>query len=133
MKLDRCCGIVIVRENKVLLGRRSDGQGWGLAGGKLEEGETFYEAAHRELTEEFCIKAINMVELGRVQEYAKVKGKELLVEPLIYLCRQYEGIPSADGKELLELNWFSYEEAMNGLHMFPPSKEALIRFKALIF
>ncbi len=133
MKLDRCCGIVIENNNRVLLGKRSDGQGWGLAGGKLEDKEGFYEAALRELMEEFGIRAIHMEELGRIQDYALVKGEERLVEPLIYLCRSYEGTPRADGEELLALKWYEYEEAVNHLHMFSPSKRALMTFKEAIF
>lgn len=133
MKLDRCCGIVIKKGSEVLLGNRGDGQGWGLAGGKLEEGESFYEAALRELMEEFSLVALSMMELGRVQEYAEVKGNRMLVEPLIYLCNEYEGIPQADGCEILEIKWFNYQEAISILHMFPPSKQALIEYKDMIF
>lgn len=132
MKLDRCCGIVVLKNNKVLLGKRSDGQGWGLAGGKLEEGEDFYSAALRELHEEFNIHAVVLLELGRVEAHARVKGVETLVAPLIYLCRAYEGEPKADGKELSALQWFTYEAAISELSMFPPSKAALLAFKEAI-
>lgn len=47
--------VVVVRDGKILLGKRkcSEGEGtWGNPGGKLEPGETPYQCAVRELKEE---------------------------------------------------------------------------------
>ena len=48
-------GVMIVRDGRVLMGRRMSGQRpgwWGWIGGKLEFGETLQECARREAREE---------------------------------------------------------------------------------
>ena len=45
-------GVVIVKDNKILLQRRKDNNKWGLIGGILELDETYLEAAIREVKEE---------------------------------------------------------------------------------
>lgn len=48
-------GIFIVRDNRVILGKRKNSHGdgeWALPGGKMEYGETVFETAFRELEEE---------------------------------------------------------------------------------
>lgn len=43
---DKGTGVALInKKNEVLLGLRSDGQGWGLAGGKIENNEMPFEAA----------------------------------------------------------------------------------------
>ena len=42
---DKGTGVALVnKKNEVLLGLRSDNQGWGLAGGKIENNEMPFEA-----------------------------------------------------------------------------------------
>ena len=47
-----CAGAVIVRDDRILLQRRTDNGKWGLIGGLLEMNETYEEAALREIREE---------------------------------------------------------------------------------
>lgn len=52
--------VFVIKEGKLLLGRRKGGYGegeWGLPGGHLETGENMIDAARRELVEETSLKA----------------------------------------------------------------------------
>ncbi len=56
-------GVMIVRDGRVLMGRRISGQRpgwWGWIGGKLEFGETLQDCAKREAREEAGVEVINL-------------------------------------------------------------------------
>lgn len=57
-------GVIVIKNNKVLLGKRTDNGKWGLAGGGIEDGETPKQAAIRELYEEFGIQNENIKYFG---------------------------------------------------------------------
>ena len=59
-------GVIIVKDGKVLLGKRKGGSGtgtWAFPGGHLEYNETFEECAKREVMEEVGIKIKNIQKL----------------------------------------------------------------------
>ncbi|MCX6757712.1 MAG: NUDIX domain-containing protein [Candidatus Nomurabacteria bacterium] len=89
--------IIIVRDNKLLLGKRKGAFGagdWGLPGGHLEQNEKLQDAAARELFEETGMKADkfifeNLVNQPRIENHYMqigfiaegVKGEPQLLEP----------------------------------------------------
>lgn len=68
-------GVVIVKEGKVLLGERLSSHGagtWQLAGGHIEAGETFEQAALREAAEETGLTDLvveKLIYVGNEQVY----------------------------------------------------------------
>ena len=94
-----CVGVnvFVVRDGKILLGKRINcsGEGsWGLPGGHLERGESMQEAGLRELMEETGLKAeslsfVNLVnDRSRDQHYVQtgflannISGEVCVMEP----------------------------------------------------
>jgi 8-oxo-dGTP diphosphatase len=124
-KLDKCTGVIVLKENSILLGLRTDGQGWCIAGGKMEENETAYECATRELEEEFGLIALNLDYLGQVESRAFVKGIDRIVAPHIFLCIQFKGDIHIAVNEMTDYKWVEFKELEQIERFFPPSKKAI--------
>lgn len=122
-------GVMILREGKVLLGRRHDdpekadsllkGAGtWTMPGGKLHFGESFEEGAKREVFEETGIKVKDVkvicVNNDRVEDAHFVT--------IGLLCEDFEGGAEVrEPEEIVEWRWFSLEELPSPLY-FPSKK-----------
>jgi ADP-ribose pyrophosphatase YjhB (NUDIX family) len=121
------CGVIVLKHaTKVLFGKRTDNQGWSLAGGKLEKNETTDIAAYRELDEEFSLSAVDLVKVGSIKSKAKVRGVVSDTESDIFLCEEWVGTPRPQLEEMSQLIWLTREEYENTQEtIFPPSKEAL--------
>ncbi|MBF8982509.1 NUDIX domain-containing protein [Lutibacter sp. B2] len=123
--LSASTGIAVIKNKKVLLGDRKDGQGWCLAGGKQEPGETLEECAYRELEEEFGLRAKELKYVGKVFSEAVVKGTVKKVSPSIYICDEFEGEIKLQESEMLSYQWIDLKEALKIENIFLPSKEAI--------
>lgn len=85
-------GVMIVKNGKVLLGKRKGAHGdgtYGWAGGHLEFGETLEECARREVLEEtgLKVKSLKFLCLSNIIFY----GKHYL--DIEFLCDDFEGEP----------------------------------------
>jgi len=118
-------GIAVIQDNKLLLGYRTDGQGWSLAGGKQEGSESLEECALRELYEEFGLKSDSLEYLGQVKSKAVVNNKHQSVHPHIYVCRDFKGQIKLDRKEMLNYMWINLRMGVNIPKLFPPTEEAI--------
>lgn len=100
---------LLIRDDRVLLGRRSAGRRfggrWALPGGHVEPGETPGDAVVRELQEELGIHA----ELaGTVPEATSMIGP---VERSVWLVHFWEGVlTNRAPDEHTELRWFGWHE-----------------------
>jgi 8-oxo-dGTP diphosphatase len=126
-------GVMILRDGMVLLGKRNEdpekadselhGEGtWTMPGGKMEFGESFEEAAIREVREETgLIVDKNSLRLISVSNDRKEDAQFVTIG---FLCEDFEGEPKVmEPEEIVEWKWF--ETAKYPLNMFFPSEKIL--------
>jgi 8-oxo-dGTP diphosphatase len=122
-------GVMILREGKVLLGKRHEnpekadselaGAGtWTMPGGKLHFGEKFLEGALREVKEETGID-VNSAKVICINE-DMVEGAHFVTIGL--LCEDFSGEANVmEPDEITEWNWFSLNDLPEPLY-FPSEK-----------
>ena len=105
--------IVLDREGRVLLQRRTDDDTWSLVGGYLEIGETPEDAARREAKEEVGL------DLGELELFGVFAGSELYHEydqgrvysvTITYVARDATGEPRADQDEVKATRYYPLDE-----------------------
>jgi len=80
---------------------------WGLPGGRVHEGETFLEAAHREMAEETGFE-IRPIGITRIMRYRSQIGSHVLRMNLV--AEITGGSLRFDGLEILDARWVTPEE-----------------------
>ena len=132
-------GVLILKDNKVLLGKRHEdpekassllnGAGtWTMPGGKLDFGETFEQGAKRETMEETGIK-LNKVDVICVNN-DMVETAHFITLGLF--SDDFEGEPQVlEPDEITEWGWFDLNELPNPIYF--PSAKVLENYKAKKF
>jgi len=122
-------GVMILKDSKVLLGRRHDdpnkadsdlhGEGtWTMPGGKLDFKETVKEGAARELLEETGIK-VDMDKLKVISVADEIVPDNHYVT-IGFLCEDFEGeIKVMEPEEITEWKWYNIDNLPE--KVFPPS------------
>ncbi len=114
--MKRCACGVLVRDGRVLLGKRAANRTlypgvWDVFGGHQEGAESIAETLVRELKEEIDITPLDFVEIGLIDE----------PQPDIYGARAYHVFaviawrgpgPTMLGDEHSEIAWFTIDEAL---------------------
>jgi len=133
-------GVMILRDGKVLLGKRSinpetadselHGEGtWTMPGGKLEFGETFEDGAYREVFEEAGIK-INKEKIKFIS-ISNDRVEDAHFVTLGFLCKEFEGeAETKEPDEITEWGWFPLNELPNPI--FFCSQEVLDNYLAKV-
>ena len=102
--------IIINEQGELLLGKRTDNQKWGYAGGSMNLGESVEDCARRELLEEMNLIADEleffMINSGEETHYIYPNGDEVYNVEIVYLCRKYHGDMRPQKSELSELCFF---------------------------
>lgn len=102
-------GVVVVKEGKVLLGKRKGAHGagtWSIAGGHLEYGESLEKCATRELAEETGLKALS-IQLGPWTNDVIDEDRHYI--SLFVFVDQFEGEPQLLEPEKCEgWEWFDW-------------------------
>jgi len=119
-------GVMILRDNKILLGKRHDnpekassalhGEGtWTMPGGKLEFGESFEDAAYRETLEETGIKLNkNNIKLISVTNDIVHDAHFVTVG---FLCTEFEGKAAVmEPDEITRWEWFDINDLPNPMY-----------------
>ena len=112
----QCSGSIIIvdKNGRLLLGKRTDNHLWGYAGGSVEIDEKIEDCAARELFEEMGIVADEMellyINSGKDTHYIYPNGDEVSNIEIVYICRKYHGTPKAQESEIEELRYFTLDE-----------------------
>ena len=123
------CGVLIENEKgEVLLQRRSDTGEWCVPGGALEPGETYIEAATRELSEEVGIKVSGLklfgLYSGADREIHYPNGDVVYSLSVIFITRSFTGEISDSDSEVLEHRFFDKDSIPKEL-FYPDARPIL--------
>lgn len=123
------CGVLIENEKgDVLLQRRSDTGEWCVPGGALEPGETYIEAATRELSEEVGIKVSGLklfgLYSGADREIHYPNGDVVYSLSVIFITRSFTGEISDSDSEVLEHRFFDKDSIPKEL-FYPDARPIL--------
>lgn len=136
-KIGTGCGVIVLRDGKVLLGKRHDdpekadselhGEGsWSLPGGKVDYMETFTDAAWREANEETGVDlnkdAIQFVCLGSDM------ASDAHFVTAGFLCDDFKGEPKVmEPDEMTRWEWFDPDKLPTP--MYKPSLKVIQQWK----
>ena len=135
MKPGLGAGVLIVKENKILLGLSNpdkmkasselQGQGtWTMPGGKVEFMETLVNAAKRELEEETNLKATKLDFLCISDDMTDTAHYVTVG----FIVREYNGeLKTMEPETILEWQWFDLDELQKNL--YKPSQKCIKKYK----
>lgn len=128
-------GVMIIKENKILLGLRSpdkikasselQGQGtWTMPGGKVEFMEKLVDAAKRELEEETSLKATKL-DLLCISDDMTDTAHYVTVG---FIAKDYIGeVKAMEPETILEWRWFDLNDLPSNL--YKPSLKCIEKYK----
>ena len=111
--------VLVVKDGKILVADRRDGEGLCGPGGHIQDDETVEAAVVREAQEEFGIVPLNILPLGY---YQGSPGR--YSHSNMYFTDQFEGTPTPDDDEMKNARWMTLEELEN-VDLFPPFEESV--------
>lgn len=129
-------GVMILKDNKVLLGLRNpnkekasselQGQGtWTMPGGKVEFMEKLVDAAKRELEEETSLKAGKMDFLCISDDMTDTAHYVTAG----FIVTEYDGeVKAMEPETILEWKWFDLDDLPNNL--YKPSLKCIEKYKS---
>ncbi len=130
-------GVMILKDNKILLGQRHvdpakadselHGEGtWTMPGGKLEFGEDFIQGAKREVLEETGVDISN--EHIEVISLSNDMVPDAHFVTIGLICRAFNGEAQVtEPDEITQWKWFTLDDLPSPL--FEPSQKILLNYK----
>ena len=111
------CGVLVVKDGKILCGIRSDNGLCCGPGGHIEDGEAPEKAAVRETAEEFGITPKRLFSIGYLRS-------DSYRPSAIYVCTEYEGDPQCDRNEMITCGFLGLDE-LEQLELHPAFKDSV--------
>lgn len=109
MKYEKSCGAIVIEDGKVLLVKHNAGH-WDFPKGHVEEGETEFETAIREVKEESNIDIKIEKENRYISEYSP---KEDVMKTVIYfLGEKIGGEDKPQIEEVSDVEWVDVNKAV---------------------
>ncbi|PCK32848.1 nucleotide triphosphate diphosphatase NUDT15 [Pseudoalteromonas piscicida] len=105
-------GVVIMHQNKILLGERIGAHGahtWATPGGHLEYGEEIEACAIREVREETGLHVVNVEKLGFTNDYFADEQKHYVTLFVMPTCDNHDAQVKEPNK-CKQWQWFSQDE-----------------------
>jgi len=120
-------GVFIVKDNKVLLGKRKNSHGegaWCFAGGHLEFGESWEDCAVRETMEETGIRIKNVRFATATNDFFEKENKHYIT---IFMLADYGGgdVKVMEPDKCERWDWFEWEEDKLPKPLFVPQQNLL--------
>lgn len=117
-------GVLVIRDGRILCGKRHNDSGYGLIcgpGGHGEKGESPEQAAYRETEEEFGISPKELIPVG-IGPFEPESG----LRSHIFLCTEFEGEPDCVDHEMVDPKFLALDE-LEALKpsLFPPFADSL--------
>lgn len=128
-------GVVVIREDRVLLIRRGQAPWlgeWSIPGGAQELGETVAEAAHREVAEETGIAIdirglIDVVDAIQQDEADRTRMHYTLVD----LLAVWKSGKPRPGDDAAALEWVSFER-LESLPIWTRTREIILKGRSIL-
>ena len=105
-------GVILTKNNKVLLGKRKGSHGtgtWSFGGGHLEFGEGIEDCARREIMEEVGVKIKNIKNFAFTNDFFDTEGKHYVT---LFVTAEYDsGEVCLNEPDKCEIwDWFEWSE-----------------------
>lgn len=124
--------LIFNKDKQLLLQLRSDNESWGLPGGTMELGESFEEAATREVYEETNLEIQNLKFItnfsGKDYHMVYPNGDEAYTVTALFESEEYEGELSADIKETQNLKFFDLDKLPQNISPPVKMKEFILNY-----
>ncbi|MDT0710908.1 NUDIX hydrolase [Mammaliicoccus sciuri] len=124
--------LIFNKDKQVLLQLRSDNESWGLPGGTMELGESFEEAATREVYEETNLEIQNLKFItnfsGKDYHMVYPNGDQAYTVTALFESEEYEGELSADIKETQNLKFFDLDKLPQNISPPVKMKEFILNY-----
>jgi 8-oxo-dGTP pyrophosphatase MutT (NUDIX family) len=115
-------GVIVQKDDKILVGMRTDGKGWGMPGGHVDGRETIRQAAIRELEEESGLIPANLIYKGRAVSFNE---GHIWISP-VFFADDFAGTPQ-NTDEVINWTWIDpYLLLQSKKPLFEPAKQALL-------